>query len=139
MPGRNFAMMKSKYDWGYDTIPQKGCGDRILIAPRGRLLGGSSAMNGTLVCRGAKADYDRIADLGNPGWNWNDMLPFFKISETFHPADWYQADMSVHGTNGPLHTEPYFGAPISEKVLQSFIDRGYEYKPDMFAQGEFEG
>ncbi|UJR07718.1 hypothetical protein I4U23_012003 [Adineta vaga] len=139
MPGRFFALIKTEYDWGYDTIPQMGCYNQCLATPRGRLLGGCSAMNGTLICRGAKADYDRIADLGNPGWSWNDILPFFKASETFHPAEWHQADMTVHGTDGPLHTEPYFGAPISEKILQSFIDSGYNYKPDMFAQGEFEG
>ncbi len=67
------------------------------------------------------------------------MLPFFKASETFHPAEWFEADLSVHGTNGPLHTAPYPLAPISKKILESFIDMGYDYKPDMFAQGEFEG
>ena len=139
MPGATAAMVKSVYDWGYDTIPQKGCNNRILTVPRGRLLGGSSAMNGTLLIRGAKADYDRIANMGNPGWSWDEMLPFFKASETFHPADWHHADLSVHGTDGPLHTEPYPIASISEKVLQSFIDSGFDYKPDMFVQGEFEG
>ena len=78
-------------------------------------------MNGTLICRGAKADYDRIASMGNPGWSWDEMLPFFKASETFHPAEWHQEDSSVHGTSGPLHTGPHQLAPISEKVLESFI------------------
>ncbi|CAF1025670.1 unnamed protein product [Adineta steineri] len=139
IPARFDALIKSKYDWNYDTAPQKAFHNHIMAIPRGRLLGGCSAMNGTLICRGAKADYDRIASMGNPGWSWNDMLPFFKASETFHPVKWHQADMSVHGTDGPLHTEPHPGASISEKVLQSFIDCDYDYKPDMFAQGEFEG
>lgn len=139
MPGRFAALIRSQYDWGFDTVPQKACDDRVLVVPRGRLLGGCSAMNGTLICRGAKADYDRIAQMGNSGWSWNDLLPFFKASETFHPADWHGADMSVHGSDGPLHTTPYQGAPISERILQSFIDRGFVYKPDMFAQGEYEG
>jgi choline dehydrogenase-like flavoprotein len=139
MPGRIGELVKSVYDWGYDTIPQKGCNNRIITVPRGRLLGGCSAMNGTLLIRGVKADYDRIASMGNPGWSWDEMMPFFRASETFHPTEWHQADLSVHGSSGPLHTEPYPLAPISEKVLQSFIDSGYDYKPDMFVQGEFEG
>jgi choline dehydrogenase-like flavoprotein len=125
--------------WGYDMVPQKGCNDHIIAASRGRFLGGCSGINGTVFTRGAKADYDRIADMGNPGWGWNDMLPHFKASETFHSAEWYQADLSAHGINGPLHTEPHPLAPISEKILESFIDQGFEYKPDMFVQGEYEG
>ena len=139
MPGSAAALVKSVYDWGYDTVPQRACHNRIMAIPRGRVLGGSSALNGTLICRGAKADYDRIASMGNSGWSWDEMLAFFIASETFHPVEWHQADLSVHGFNGPLHTEPHSLAPISEKVLQSFIDKGYVYKPDMFAQGEFEG
>lgn len=139
MPGRIAAMIKSVYDWGYDTIPQRGCNNQTIAVPRGRILGGCSAMNGTLLIRGAKADYDRIASMGNPGWSWDELMPFFKASETFHPVEWFEADLSVHGSNGPLETAPYRGAPISEKVLQSFIDCGYRYKPDMFVQGEFEG
>ena len=139
MPGRFAALIKSVYDWGYDTIPQRGCNNQIMAVPRGRVLGGCSAMNGTLLIRGAKADYDRIASMGNPGWSWDELLPFFKASETFHPAEWFKADLSVHGSKGPLETAPYRGAPISQKVLQSFIDCGYDYKPDMFVQGEFEG
>ncbi|CAF1618062.1 unnamed protein product [Rotaria magnacalcarata] len=126
-------------DWNYDTVPQKGCNNRIMSALRARYLGGCSAINGTLIIRGAKADYDRIATLGNPGWSWEDILPYFKASETFHPAEWHQSDLTVHGTSGPLHTAPHDPVPISEKVLDSFIDSGFEYKPDMFAQGEYEG
>ena len=139
IPGGFFALFKTVHDWGYETIPQKACNGRIIPASRGRILGGCSAMNGTVLVRGAKGDYNRIASMGNPGWSWDEMMPFFKASETFHPAEWHQADLSVHGTDGPLHTEPCPLAPISEKVLESFIDCGYDYKPDMFVQGEFEG
>ncbi|CAF5066145.1 unnamed protein product, partial [Rotaria sp. Silwood1] len=84
MPGGWILMQKTPVDWCYETVPQKGCNNRIISLPRGRLLGGCSAANGTLVTRGPKADYDRIADMGNPGWSWKEMLPFFKASETFH-------------------------------------------------------
>jgi choline dehydrogenase-like flavoprotein len=139
MPGGLFSIQNTSLDWCYDTVPQKGCNNRIISAPRGRFLGGCSAINGTYLVRGSKADYDRIADMGNPGWSWEEMLPFFKASETFHPAEWHQADLSAHGTDGPVHTEMHPLAPISEKVLESFIDKGFEYKPDMFVQGEYEG
>ncbi|CAF4686519.1 unnamed protein product, partial [Rotaria sp. Silwood2] len=139
MPGGWVSMHTSPLDWGYEMIPQKGCNNRIITAPRGRLLGGSSAVNATMVTRGTKADYDRIADMGNPGWSWKEMLPFFKAFETFHPAEWHQADLNVHGTDGPLHIAMNPLAPISEKVLESFIDKGFNYKPDMFAQGDYEG
>ena len=139
MPGGVGVIGRTRFDWGYNTVPQKRCNNRVLVATRGRFLGGCSATNGTVIARGAKADYDRIADMGNPGWSWEDMMLYFKASETFHPAKWHQADLSVHGTNGPLHTTPHSLAPISEKVLESFIDYGFEYKPDMFVQGEYEG
>ncbi|CAF1364630.1 unnamed protein product [Adineta ricciae] len=139
MPGGMGAIDRTKLDWNYDMVLQKGCNNRNLITVRGRFLGGTSGMNGTVVVRGAKADYDRIADMGNPGWSWQEMMPYFKASETFHPVDWHQADLSVHGTDGPLHTSPHRLAPISEKTLESFIDYGFQYKPDMFVQGEYEG
>ncbi|UJR34443.1 hypothetical protein I4U23_021850 [Adineta vaga] len=139
MPGGMGAIDRTQFDWGYEMVPQKGCNNRVQVAARGRFLGGTSGINGTVIIRGAKADYDRIADMGNPGWNWQDMMPYFKASETFHPAEWHQADLSVHGTNGPLHTAPHRLASISEKVVESFIDHGFQYKPDMFVQGEYEG
>lgn len=140
MPGgMSLLLQDSRLDWGYETIPQKGCNNRVLNSIRGRFLGGCSALNGTVIVRGAKADYDRIADMGNPGWSWDEMLPYFKASETFHPAAFHQADLTAHGMDGPIHTEPHPLAPVSEKILESFIDRGFEYKPDMFVQGEYEG
>ncbi|CAF0944459.1 unnamed protein product [Rotaria sp. Silwood1] len=139
IPGNWLLGKEKSHDWNYDTVAQKGCNNRIISAPRARFLGGCSAINGTLLIRGTKADYDRIAAMGNPGWSWEDMLPYFKASETFHPAEWHQSDLTVHGTSGPLHTEPYPHAPISEKVIESFIDSGFEYKPDMFVRGDYEG
>jgi choline dehydrogenase-like flavoprotein len=139
MPGGWPSMRKTSLDWCYDTVPQKGCNNRIISVPRGRLLGGCSANNFTLVTRGTKADYDRIAAMGNPGWSWEEMLPFFKASETFHPAEWHQSDLNIRGTDGPLHIAMNPLAPISEKILESFIDSGFDYKPDMFVQGHYEG
>lgn len=140
MPGGLPALFEQgEMFWGYNMVPQSGCKNRALSATRGRFLGGCSGINGTVFTRGAKADYDRIENMGNPGWSWNDMLPYFKAFETFHPKEWHEADLSAHGFDGPLHTEPHPLAPISEKVLESFIDQGFDYKPDMFVQGDYEG
>jgi choline dehydrogenase-like flavoprotein len=139
MPGGWKTLRTTPLDWNFNTTPQTGFNNRIAYIPQARFLGGCSAMNGTVLLRGVKGDYDRIEKMGNPGWSWNEMLPFFKASETFHPSDWHQADMNCHGTNGPLNTTVYPIAPISKKVLESFIDSGFDYKPDMFVQGEYEG
>jgi choline dehydrogenase-like flavoprotein len=139
MPGGWVMMPDKTPDWCFETVPQKGCNDRVISVPRGRLLGGCSTMNGTYLIRGTKADYDRIADMGNPGWSWEEMLPFFKAFEAFHSTEWYQADLTVRGTDGIIDTEFVRPAPISEKLLESFIDKGFEYKPDMFVQGAYEG
>lgn len=129
----------SDFDWGYISTPQTHIDNQVIALPRGKILGGSNAINGTLIVRGPKTDYNKIADMGNPGWSWDDLMPYFKATETFHPSPWHEADMLVHGSEGPIHTEPYAFSKISDKVLQSFIDRGFPYKPDMFVQGESEG
>jgi choline dehydrogenase-like flavoprotein len=87
MPGAWKMIRETPLDWNLDSTPQKGFNNRVANIPQARFLGGSSAMNGTVLIRGAQGDYDRIANMGNPGWSWNDMLPFFKASETFHPSD----------------------------------------------------
>jgi choline dehydrogenase-like flavoprotein len=69
--------------------------------------------------------------MGNPGWSWEEMLPFFKASETFHPAQWYQSDLNICGTDGRLHITINPLAPIFEKILESFIDSGFDYKPSL--------
>ncbi|KAF9509379.1 GMC oxidoreductase [Hydnum rufescens UP504] len=110
---------------------QKHANNRVIHLPRGKFLGGCSGLNGTLMIRGCKADYDEWEDLGNPGWSWNDVLPLFKKSERFLP--------STTGTDGPLLTTVHPPAPISEAILDSYIDQGFSYRPDMFVQGEGEG
>ena len=85
-------------NWAYETVPQKGLGGRIGYQPRGRGLGGSSAINAMIYTRGHRADYDGWAALGNPGWSYDDVLPYFRKSEnneTFHDA--------FHGQGGPLN------------------------------------
>lgn len=86
-----------KYTWGYETVPQAGLGGRRLPVPRGRVVGGSSSINGMVYTRGHRADYDAWRDEGNPGWGYDDVLPYFRRSErNLDVADAY------HGTEGPM-------------------------------------
>ncbi|KAF1936097.1 choline dehydrogenase [Clathrospora elynae] len=123
----------SETDWNIVTEPMENIDNRKIKVSRGRFLGGSSGVNGTLCIRGTKQDYD---DWGLDEWTGDKMFEYMKKAETFHEKDWHQADKSVHGTSGPLHTEPHDLAPISERVKESFIDQGLPYHPDMFSTGE---
>ena len=85
-------------NWAFDTVPQKGLNGRIGYQPRGKGLGGSSAINAMVYIRGHRWDYDHWASLGNTGWSYADVLPYFKRSE--NNADF---DGEYHGKGGPLH------------------------------------
>ncbi len=84
-------------NWGYATTPQTGLNGRTIDVARGKVLGGSSAVNAMIYIRGNRRDFDGWAKLGNLGWSYDEVLPYFKKSETFHgPLSPY------HGDNGPL-------------------------------------
>ncbi|XP_014550481.1 GMC oxidoreductase [Bipolaris victoriae FI3] len=123
----------SETDWNIVTEPMEKIDNRQVKVSRGRFLGGSSGVNGTLCIRGTKQDYD---DWGLDEWTGDKMFQYMKKAETFHGKDWHKADLSVHGTSGPLHTEPHDLAPISELVRESLIEKGLPYRPDMFSTGE---
>ena len=98
-PGAMILMIAGKVNnWAFDTVPQKGLNGRIGYQPRGKGLGGSSAINAMVYIRGNKADYDQWASLGNTGWSYSDVLPYFKRSE-----DNSELDGAYHGKGGPLH------------------------------------
>jgi choline dehydrogenase len=87
----------ARYNWGYFTDPVPTLGDRVLYWPRGKALGGSSAINGLVYVRGNRCDFDHWASLGNTGWKWDDVLPHFMRIEN------YGASAGLHqGTAGPL-------------------------------------
>jgi choline dehydrogenase-like flavoprotein len=73
-PGRFLQTLGSKYDWQFETVPQPGLGGRRLAWPRGKVLGGSSALNLMTWNRGCREDYDAWKNLGNDGWGWDDLL-----------------------------------------------------------------
>jgi len=69
---------RETYDWCFQSVPQPGAGNKCMSQPRGKVLGGSSAINYLMYVRGSKEDYDGWASLGNNGWGWEGMLPYFK-------------------------------------------------------------
>ncbi|KAJ8104472.1 hypothetical protein OPT61_g10739 [Boeremia exigua] len=123
----------SETDWNIVTEPMGSVDGRQVKVSRGRFLGGSSGVNGTLCIRGTKQDYD---DWGMEEWTGEKMFGYMAKAETMHEKDWHKADMSVHGSSGPLHIEPHDLAPISERVKDSMIEKGLPYHPDMFSTGE---
>lgn len=96
IPSGAVAIVPTKYkNWAYQTTPQPGLNNRIGYQPRGKVLGGSSAINAMIYCRGHQQDYDDWADLG---WSWDEVLPYFKKSENNQA---YSGEL--HGTEGPLY------------------------------------
>jgi choline dehydrogenase-like flavoprotein len=94
----------SQANWAFETVPQAGLNGRKGYQPRGKILGGSSSINAMCYIRGQQADYDHWAAEGNAGWGWNDVLPYFKRSETNERAAPVGSDFAQwHGSAGPLN------------------------------------
>ena len=112
-------MAKTKgINWSFDTVPQPGLGGRRGYQPRGRVLGGSSSINAMIYIRGQRSDYDRWAASGNPGWSFDEVLPYFMRSEgNLRGAD------ALHGSDGPLSIRDQ-GSP--NPVAQRFIAAGQQ-------------
>jgi choline dehydrogenase-like flavoprotein len=105
-------------NWAFETVPQRGLNGRIGYQPRGRGLGGSSAINAMVYIRGHKWDYDHWASLGNTGWSYADVLPYFKRSE-----DNSELDGAYHGKGGPLSVT---GLRSDNPVREIFLDAARE-------------
>ena len=99
---------------------------REIIYPRGRVLGGSSSINGLIYIRGQPEDYDHWAQLGNRGWSWDDCLPYFKKAER-----WEGEHDDVHGKEGYLFTSKMDQSPICSKVIEAGTQLGLEYREDV--------
>ncbi len=101
-------------NWAYETVPQPGLGGRRGYQPRGRALGGSSAINAMLYTRGHPADYDEWAELGCEGWSWREVLPYFRRAE----ANSRGAD-ELHGGDGPLQVRDQ---PDPRPISRAFVE-----------------
>lgn len=113
-------------DWCYETEPDPGLNGRSLKWPRGKVLGGSSSINGLLYVRGQHQDYDRWAELGCTGWSYDDVLPFFKKAENQS-----RGESQYHGTDGPLHvSDMSFRRDICDDFIQGVAELGTPVSDD---------
>ena len=112
--GYLYCIGNPRTDWGYKTAASEGLGGRSLLYPRGRVLGGCSSINGMLYLRGQAADYDGWRQLGNTGWGWDDVLPYFVKSE-----DYYKGADDKHGAGGEWRVEEQ---RLSWEILDAWKD-----------------
>lgn len=124
IPGAYGTLFRSAVDWAYWSEPQADLGGRRLYLPRGKTLGGSSSTNAMAYVRGNRIDYDHWAALGNPGWSFDDVLPYFKKSED--NASVTQLDEGYHATGGPLHVSfaDRFRTPLADAFLEACANQG---------------
>ncbi|MBI5128617.1 MAG: GMC family oxidoreductase N-terminal domain-containing protein [Rhodopseudomonas palustris] len=132
--GYLYTMGNRAVDWCFKTEPEPGLNGRSLDYPRGKVLGGCSSINGMIYMRGQARDYDVWRQMGNPGWGWDDVLPYFLKSERHYgPADAY------HGVAGELRVEQQrLQWPVLDAVREAAAELGIPPTSD-FNRGDNEG
>ncbi|MFC3169542.1 GMC family oxidoreductase [Paracoccus fontiphilus] len=132
--GYLYCIGNPRTDWGFKTQAEEGLGGRQLLYPRGRVIGGSSSINGMIYMRGQAADYDGWRQMGCTGWGWDDVLPLFKAQE-----DFYRGADDTHGAGGELRVET---ARVRWAVLDAFMAAAEQAgipRTDDFNRGDNEG
>ncbi|MEO1436150.1 MAG: GMC family oxidoreductase N-terminal domain-containing protein [Bacteroidota bacterium] len=126
MPVGYPKVQQTKRDWDYRTTPQRHLNNRILHQPRGKMLGGTGSMNGMIYIRGHQADFNDWAKVGNTGWDYESVLPYFKKSEANRDFD-----NEYHNTNGPMAVgSNHFAHPLNEAFLKAGQEAGFPLNPD---------
>ncbi|MFU8864769.1 MAG: choline dehydrogenase [Rhodobacterales bacterium] len=112
----SYPMNMSRYDWGFQSEPEPHLNNRCLAVPRGKVIGGSSSINGMVYVRGHARDFDHWRDQGAAGWGYGDVLPYFQRMEQSHggQAGW-------RGTDGPLHV---MRGPRENPLFHAFVEAG---------------
>lgn len=116
----SYPMGMKRYDWGLQSEPEPHLGGRRLATPRGKVIGGSSSINGMIYVRGHAQDYDHWSDSGADGWSYADVLPYFKRMENWHDGG-HGGDASWRGTDGPLHVTR---GPRRNPLTRAFVEAG---------------
>jgi choline dehydrogenase len=133
MPGAlSFPMNMPRYDWGFVTEPEPHLGGRRLACPRGKVIGGSSSINGMVYVRGHARDFDHWAEAGATGWAFADVAPYFQRMECWHgPGTHPGGDPGWRGTAGPLHvTRGQHENPLNFAFIEAGRQAGFELTPD---------
>ena len=118
----SYPMNMKRYDWGYQSEPEPHLGGRQLACPRGKVIGGSSSINGMVYVRGHACDFDHWADSGAAGWGYGDVLPYFKRMESWHDGN-HGGDAAWRGQDGPLHVTR---GPRSNPLFRAFVEAGQQ-------------
>jgi choline dehydrogenase-like flavoprotein len=127
IPAAFNKLFKTRYDWAYETVPQQHLDGRPRFWPRGKTLGGSSSLNAMMYVRGNRVDYDTWAALGNDGWGYDDVLPYFRRSENFE-----RGPTAERGAGGPLNVAELRDLnPASEAFLQAAQEVGIPRNDDI--------
>jgi len=128
MPGAlSYPMNMSLYDWGFRTEPEAGLGGRRLACPRGKVIGGSSSINGMVYVRGHACDFDHWAEHGADGWSYADVLPYFKRLE----ARSGEGDSTFRGRDGSLTVSDIdWIHPLCEAFIEGAVQAGIPRNPD---------
>lgn len=139
MPGGVVPLVRGWFaNWNFWTEPQPDCAGRRIHQPRGKVLGGSSAINATVYTRGHAWDYDHWAELGCEGWSYDEVLPYFRKSENYEPAP-AERDQRFHGQGGPLNVaERRYTNPLSGTFVEAAQQAGHRHNDD-FNGAEQEG
>ncbi|KAL7943585.1 hypothetical protein V8C42DRAFT_97672 [Trichoderma barbatum] len=125
IPGMKGSTLGTIYDWNFTTVPQTGLNGRVLGASRGKVLGGSSALNLMTWDRSASEEYDGWEQLGNPSWNWKNMIAAMERVETFTGINSSTYGDQGVGTSGPIHTIVNRVIPAQQNLwLQTMADLG---------------
>lgn len=129
IPSEFMSLLGSEVDWAYFSEPEPYLNDRKMFCPRGKVLGGSSSINFMMYIRGNHYDYDHWEALGNPGWSYQDVLPYFKKSE--HQQ---RGASEYHGIDGELSvTDIISPAEVSQRFIDACLAMGYARNPDFNA------
>ena len=125
------TMVNPSINWMFETDPEVKTANRKILFPRGKVLGGSSAINAMLYVRGQSHDYDRWAQKGNSGWSYADVLPYFKKAEHCEAAETEQMDTSFRGGDGPLNVAMVRSKyEALDRVITSAEKLGHPHNPD---------
>ncbi|WP_226779457.1 choline dehydrogenase [Oceaniglobus trochenteri] len=131
MPGAlSFPMNMPRYDWGYSSEPEPNLGGRRMATPRGKVIGGSSSINGMVYVRGHARDFDTWAEMGARGWGFADVLPYFKRMEQWHHGG-HGGDPGWRGSDGPLHvSRGRRDNPLVRAFVEAGVQAGYPATDD---------
>lgn len=130
----SYPMNMSIYDWGFASEPEPHLGNRRLVTPRGKVIGGSSSINGMVYVRGHACDFDTWEEMGAQGWSYADVLPYFQRMEHWHGD---AGDPAFRGHDGPLHiTRGPRKNPLFDAFIEAGRQAGYPVTPDYNGQAQ---